>query len=337
MNSKKKVKNKKSLSRQQLGQRTGTIGLVLNAILALAKLLLGSAINSVSILADGFNNLTDGMSSLVTIAGFRFAAKPKDEKHPYGYGRMEYISGFIVSCLILVTSLSLGNTGISRILHPQQLFNTALSLWILVISIAVKLGLAVSVQLANSKINSAALRASRKDSIADAIVTSFTLIAYFLAPLTVLPLDGIACLMVAAVILWSGIISLKENLDLLLGNGADQELTDQVNQIVLSYPAFTKVESFVVYDYGPETKIAFLEVSLGLAAYLGQMQAAANELITQLHEKLCLDATIYLDISHSPAENNLIPHGLSRSQRNQLPGQFTHYTSQLLRARNRHR
>lgn len=286
------------VSRQRLGQRTGAMGLAVNAILFITKLALGIITNSVSILADSFNNLTDCASSLVTILGFKLSNKDKDDKHPYGYGRMEYISGFLVSFLIIGTAFSLGKTAIVRIMHPQPLRGSSLFFLILVLSIAMKLALACYIQFVNRTIRSATLRATFKDSLADAVVTAITLIAFLLAPTTALPLDGITGLIVAVIILWSGITSFRENLDLLLGMGASNDLSERVIRTVLKYDAFDKVEAFHVYDFGPETQTAFLQVSLKFSPHLNKVQTAIKEVSAEIKQQFDLDVTIYWNANH---------------------------------------
>ena len=203
-------------SRQQVGQRTGVIGITVNALLFSIKLTLGLLNNSVSVIADGFNNLGDCASSLVTTIGFHLSGKTTDEKHPYGYGRMEYISGFVVAMLIIMTALSVGKSSIVHMLYPEQ---PTLTMWIFVaqgFAVVVKLAFALYIHVVNSKLGSAALNATFKDSMADSVVTTVTLLSLLASQFTTLPVDGIAGLIVAIMILWAGITSFKEHLDLLI-------------------------------------------------------------------------------------------------------------------------
>jgi cation diffusion facilitator family transporter len=266
---------------------------------------MGIAGNSVTVITDGFNNLTDCASSLITIIGFRFSVKGEDENHPYGHGRMEYITGFIISMIIIGTAISCGKTAIIRIIHPEQLTIVSWFLLIPILSIVIKLVLAFYIQFVNRSMNSAALRATFKDSIADASITAVTLITLLMAPFTTLPLDGIAGLIVTLVMLWSGIASFFENLSLLLGKGADRELVRCVSSIVLEYDVFSEVRAFAVYDYGPEKKLAFLQVELNASPYLERVQIAIKKLTDLLKQDFNLDATIYWNVSHTESERNV--------------------------------
>jgi cation diffusion facilitator family transporter len=291
-------------ARQKAGCKTGLISLLSNLFLFVCKLMMGIAGNSVAVITDGFNNLTDCASSLITIIGFRVSVKGEDEQHPYGHGRMEYITGFIISMIIIGTAFSCGKTAIIRIMHPEQLAIVSWFLLVPMLSIVIKLALALYIRFVNRRMNSAALRATFKDSIADAAITAVTLVALLAAPYTSLPLDGIAGLIVTLVLLWSGISSFSENLNLLLGEGADKELVRRVSSAVLGYDVFSEVTSFAVYDYGPVKKFAFLQVKLNVSPY-ERVQTAIKELTDLLKQDFNLDATIYWDASHAESEETL--------------------------------
>jgi cation diffusion facilitator family transporter len=218
---------------------------------------------------------------------------------------MEYITGFIISMIIIGTAFSFGKTAIMRIIHPEQLTIVSWFLFIPILSIVIKLSLAFYIRFVNRSMNSPALRATFKDSIADATTTAVTLVSLLAAPFTTLPLDGIAGLIVSFVILWSGISSFFENLGLLLGEGADRELVQRVSGTVLEYDVFSKVTSFAVYDYGPEKKLAFLQVELNASPYLERVQIAIKKLTGLLKQDFNLDATIYWNASHTESERNV--------------------------------
>ncbi|TCS78730.1 cation diffusion facilitator family transporter [Pectinatus cerevisiiphilus] len=209
--------------RQRIGQLAGIIGIAVNACLFFLKLTLGLLSNSVSVIADGFNNLGDCISSLVTTVGFYLSGKDADTKHPYGYGRMEYISGFIVALLIIITALSVGKFSIMRMLSPEPSMLTTKLLFAQIFAIIVKLIFAFYIHVINSKFDSAVLNATLKDSLADAGVTTAALLSLLTSQFTSLPVDGIAGFIIAIMILGAGITSFKEHLDLLLGNSVNKK------------------------------------------------------------------------------------------------------------------
>lgn len=282
--------------RQQMGQRAGLMGMAVNAFLFIIKCMVGLAGNSMAVLADALNNLTDCASSLATIIGFRICGKQADDRHPNGYGRMEYVSGFIVALLIMGTALSFGKTAVIRIVQPLAPVMSAGSIWILAAAIATKLFLAFYTDFVNKKVGSAALKAMFKDSISDAIMTGMTIIPLLLSPFTGFPMDGICSLLIAGMILWSGYGCFREHLDLLLGNEDDRTLTEQVRQILLNQSiVFYDVISVTSFDYGPEKRLAFIQVEMSMSPHRREVQKEIETMEYTLKILLNLDATIYWD------------------------------------------
>jgi cation diffusion facilitator family transporter len=299
--------NELSSIRLKSGQSTGKICLSVNVVLVALKIFAGIASNSISILADGCNNMADCASSVVMILGFYLSNKKKDGRHPYGHGRMEYISGFVVSLFLIATALVLGKAAVVRIVRPQAVFFGLLLFLIQVIAVTAKLSLALYIRRINKKIDSPVFRAVFRDSLADSAITTAALTSVLLAPYTSLPVDGIAGLIVSSAILWSGIVSFLENLDLLLGRGMDEELSQQVAGAVLKYPAFRSIESCALYDYGPGARIAFIKVRLGASPHRIEVQNAVKDLSEGLKRQFNLDATLYWDSGHAEAENDGVP------------------------------
>lgn len=289
-------------NRQQIGERIGVIGITVNSFLFAIKLTLGLLNNSVSVIADGFNNLGDSVSSLVTTIGFHLSGKTTDEKHPYGYGRMEYISGFVVAMLIIVTAISVGKSSIVRILHPESPTLTAWLFFAQVFAVFVKLLFALYIHVINSRFDSAALKATLKDSLADSVVTTVTLLSLITSRYTALPIDGIGGLIVAIMILWAGITSFKEHLDLLLGKPVSKETLDEISNVINKYDFFSGMKALYLYDFGPEKQIAYLKIVPKVSPHFKEVQNAINELTTQLKRDYNLEVTIYWDTNH--IENN---------------------------------
>lgn len=286
-------KNHTTSSRQKAGCRIAVIGLFVNFILFAGKFIVGVSSNSIAIIADSLNNLMDCTSSLVIFIGFRLATRGKDKNHPYGHGRMEYISGFVVSMLVAITAIPFGKAALERIIHPQDINSSIMLLFIPIFAIIVKLVLAYYIQCKNKLIQSAALSAAAKDNFADALITSMTLLSLIDLPFIAFPLDGLVGLIIAGFILWTGVTSFIENMSLLLGKGADADLLKEVEKTILTHDVFSGIETLEIHDYGPETRIAMIQVSLNQKFQVQQMQDIQKEVCIELKEKFDLDATLY--------------------------------------------
>lgn len=283
-----------SSPRQQTGQRIGIIGILVNAVLFTAKFAVGTIGHSTSILADALNSLTDCISSATTLVGFSICGKQADEKHPNGYGRMEYICGFLVSLFIMTTALSFGRTALIRIVKPQAVAVPAQVLWILLAAISIKILFAAYTYAANRQIHSATLKTLFKDSLSDALLTGLSTLPVLLPQLTGFSLDGIIGLLISAGILWSGVTSFIEHLDLLLGPGSNAQLNEQIKQLILTQKdIFHEVISIATFDYGPEKQIAFIQVHLNEVPEPNTVQSAISDTIQTLKNTLNIDATIY--------------------------------------------
>ena len=301
--------DRKYSPRLQIGKRVGIAVIIENAVLFIATCAMGYIGNSVSVLADATNNLMDCASSLATLIGFKMCAKPADEHHPNGHGRMEYISGFVVSLFIISAALSFGKKAVLRIIKPQAADMPPELFWIPITAIVLKLCLAFYTKYLNKKVGSAALGAMFKDSISDAALTVMTMISLLLSPLTALPLDGIISLIISGVILWSGITSFVEHLDLLIGRGQDEKMNDQISRIVLAdRNIFCSILSIVTFDYGPEKQFAFIQVALQNGLSPETAQAEVRNIIQELKSALDLDATIYWDSKIGGQYEMLLPY-----------------------------
>jgi cation diffusion facilitator family transporter len=287
------IKNEIMPSRQKVGCEIGVVGLTSNIFLVAGKLIMGAISGSVAVLADGFNNLADCVSSVITIIGFRFSSKAKDRNHPYGHGRMEYISGLIISMLIMATAVSFGQVVLTRIIHPQPVTVSPLLFLITALAIAVKLVLAFFTRYKNRGIQSTTLIATMKDSFSDALVTSITLLSLIITPFTDFPFDSLAGMVVAVFIMWSGITSFTENFNLLLGEGANEELSIKIKDIVLKYVLVEDIKNMAVHDYGPDSRIAIIQVSLNQSTHPASVQQVLAMIKEELKEHLGLESTLY--------------------------------------------
>lgn len=237
--------------RTQYGLLAGIVGIVLNIVLVIMKLIIGSVTNSISIVADALNNLSDAASSTVSTVGFKIASRPADDEHPFGHGRIEYISSIIVSFLILLTGFELFKTSIDKIIYPQNIEFSIIAVITLSVAILFKLWLAIFNKKLGKKINSLTMKAVVVDSLSDSIVTFITLIVLILSKFTNLPLDGISGLIVSVLILVAGIKTIKETIDPLLGKTPSPELVKDLEKEILSYEGVVGIHDLIIHDYGP--------------------------------------------------------------------------------------
>ena len=248
--------------RSKVGALSGTVGIGVNALLFLGKLLVGLLSGSVSIIADAMNNLSDASGSVVTLVGFRLAEKPADEHHPYGHARMEYVSGLAVAAMILFIGFELGKTSVAKILDPEPLAVSGVTAGVLLASIAVKLWLSRFNRKLGRHIRSAALLATAEDSRNDCITTAVVLAASLIERFLDLRVDGIMGFGVAVFILHSGWKMAKETISPLLGENADPELRKKIVDYVEAHPKVLGYHDLMVHDYGPGRQYASLHVEM---------------------------------------------------------------------------
>ncbi len=281
--------------REKVGVRSGLMGICCNILLFVIKLIAGLLTGHLSIMADAFNNLTDMASSVVTLAGFKLAGKPADEKHPYGHGRMEYIAGQVVSIVIMVVGAMLLKSSIEKIITPEPTTFTVTALVILIVSIGIKLWMWGYNVRAGHKIGSEALLATAKDSRNDCIATSAVLASMIVEALTGVQIDGWAGAGVAAFIIISGISSCRDTMEPLLGSMPSKDLVDDIRNTALSQENIIGVHDIIVHDYGPGMRYVSLHAEV--PAEMGIM--AAHELMHKTEKKIrettdC-DVTIHMD------------------------------------------
>ena len=237
--------------RYAYGRMAGCTGLGCNLLLFLIKLLAGLLSGSLAIVADAFNNLSDAGSTVVTLVGFKLSGRPADEEHPFGHGRIEYLSAMGVAVLIILAGFELAKSAVEKILHPEPAEISLLTVAILVAAIAVKLWMAVFNKTIGTRIHSEALTASGIDSRNDVICTGVVLIASLVGLWTGVPLDGYVGLAVALFVIWSGFSVIREAISPLLGQTPDPELVTNIEETVLGFDGIVGVHDMLVHDYGP--------------------------------------------------------------------------------------
>lgn len=237
--------------RESYGRIAGIVGIICNLLLSILKFVIGTVSNSVSITADATNNIADAGSSIITLVGFRLSEKPADEDHPYGHARIEYITGLIISFLILLIGYDILKSSVDKIIHPEESVFSWVTVVILVSSIIVKLWLSRFNKILGKQIKSTALEATAADSRNDCISTAAVLVATIISHFTSLNLDGFMGVGVAIFILISGIGLVKETIGPLLGQAPSKEMYEKIEQKILSYENVLGVHDLLVHSYGP--------------------------------------------------------------------------------------
>lgn len=251
--------------RAAYGKLAGVVGILCNLLLFGGKLLAGIFSGSVAITADAVNNLSDASSSLVTLIGFKLAERPADEEHPYGHARIEYLSGLAVAALILLIGAELGKSSLQKILHPETVSFSILTLVILLSSIGLKLWMALFCRKLGKRIDSTTLTATAADSRNDVITTAAVLLGCLLGHFFSLQIDGYIGLLVALFILWSGIGIAKETISPLLGKQADPKLVRSISDLILSHENVLGIHDLMVHDYGPGQCFASVHAEMDFA------------------------------------------------------------------------
>lgn len=281
--------------RERYGKLAGITGIICNVLLFAFKLLAGTLSGSVSITADAVNNLSDASSSLVTLLGFRLAARPADEKHPYGHARMEYLSGLAVAVMILVIGVELVKSSVQKILHPEAVEFSVLTAAVLTGSILLKLWMALFDRKLGRKISSAALIAAAADSRSDVIATGAVLLACVVGKLTGLMIDGWAGLLVALFILWSGVGVVKDTVDPLLGAKPDEELVRAIAYLMTSHVNILGFHDLMVHDYGPGRRFASVHAEIDHRIDPLIAHELLDEIERQAKRELHVDLVIHYD------------------------------------------
>ena len=292
----KDSKNYKEPSvRQAYGVLSGAVGIGLNILLFFGKWLAGTISGSIAIIADAFNNLSDAGSSIITLIGFRLSGQEPDPEHPFGHGRMEYISGLLVSVALLVMGFELIGSSIGKLRSPEPIESSALVFGILIASILVKLYMFFYNHSLSKKIESAAMKATSVDSLSDTVATTLVLIATLISKYTGLLLDGWFGILVGLFILYTGGSTLKETIDLLLGQPPKQEFIDEVKEIVLGHSMVHGVHDLIVHDYGPGRVMISLHAEVDVNGDIQDIHEQIDHIEHELQEKLHCSATIHMD------------------------------------------
>lgn len=281
--------------RQSYGMLCGAVGIGLNILLFFGKWLAGVLSGSIAITADAFNNLSDAGSSIITLIGFKLSGQKPDPEHPFGHGRMEYIAGLFVSVAILIMGFELIKSSIEKLRHPQAIESSPVILGILAASILVKIYMFYYNRSLGKKLESAAMHATAMDSLSDTVSTFLVLAATIISQMTGWILDGWFGILVGLFIFYTGITTIKETMDPLLGQPPKKELVAEIEQIVTSHPLVYGIHDLIVHDYGPGRLILSLHAEVAADGDMLDIHEQIDHIEHELQERLGCAATIHMD------------------------------------------
>ncbi len=281
--------------REAYGVLSGGVGIFCNLLLFGFKLLAGILTGAVSIMADAFNNLSDAGSSIVTLIGFKMAGKPADTEHPFGHGRIEYLSGLFVAVAILLMGYELLKTSVTKILHPEALEFKMVSVIILAVAILVKLWMAYFNFKLGNKISSEAMRATATDSLSDCFSTGAVLIGMLIFYFLHVNVDGYIGAVVAVLVLIAGYNAAKDTIQPLLGSAPAPEIVQQIREVVLSEPMILEIHDMVIHDYGPGRRMVSLHAEVAYNVDILAAHDVIDNIEQRLEENFQYEAIIHMD------------------------------------------
>ena len=281
--------------RERYAVLAGIMGIICNFLLFLVKLFIGVFMGSIAIISDGFNNLTDMGSSLIGIIGAKLSNMRPDKEHPFGHGRLEYISSLIVAFLIILVGIELFKASFAKIFNPQKINFDPILMFILILSVFIKLWMYIYNRYMGKKINSQILTATSKDSINDVFSTITVIVSTFLGLFTSFPVDAVMGILVSGLILYSGYDVAKETINLLLGNSPDKELVNEISNIILNGEGIVGIHDLIVHDYGPGRIMASVHAEVPSDVDIIKIHEVIDELEQNISNNMGIMIVIHMD------------------------------------------
>lgn len=281
--------------RRNYGTLSSVVGIICNVFLFILKYIMGTLSGSISVVSDAFNNLSDSAGCMVTLLGYKLASKPADKDHPFGHGRMEYLTALTIAVLILIVAFELFRNSVNKIIHPEKLTFSLIVLISLLVSILIKLWMSFFNAFLGKKINSSVMLATAKDSRTDVIATSATCIAVISSLYTNLPVDGIMGLVVSLFIFKSGIDIVKDTVDNLLGKPVDSDIVYAIKEMIGESDKIIGIHDLVVHNYGSGNMIGSLHAEVKSNEDFVFVHDMIDELERRIHKELNILMTIHMD------------------------------------------
>lgn len=290
----KKTKNEEE-RRINIAYMASIVGILTNVLLSIIKLFIGFMISSIGVIADGFNNATDTLSSIITLIGFKLSNMPPDKEHPYGHGRIEYIAGLIVAFLVMLVGFQFITSSFKEIINPTQVEFKPISFIILIVSILFKIWLGAFNKKLGKMINSKSLKALALDSLGDVLTTTVVVISLVLGRFTTLPIDGIIGIVVAILIIYNGFNIVKETMSPLIGEAPPRELIEGIKSDVLSCDYITGVHDLLIHSYGENNTIAVIDAEFPARFDVVQVYEEIIKAEREIGEKYDLTLVIHME------------------------------------------
>jgi len=281
--------------RQKYGYLGGFVGIACNVALSGAKIAIGLMINSIAITADAVNNLSDAASSIITVIGFKITNKPADREHPFGHGRIEYISAMVVSFMVILAGFEFLKSSFDRVRNPETVKFDIMPFSVLLLSIGVKVWLSRFYKKIGRKIGSKAMEASAADSLSDVITTSVVALSLLASLWTTFPVDGYVGLLVSALIIYSGISLTKDTLNPLLGEAPEPEFIKSVTERVLSYDGIIGIHDMIVHNYGPGRCVVSLHAEIPASMDIMKAHDVIDLAEQEISEEMDIHMVIHMD------------------------------------------
>ena len=281
--------------RSQIGYSSGIVGLVINLLLSIIKLIIGLMASSIAVTADAFNNLADAASSVMTMVGFKLSSAPPDKEHPYGHGRIEYLTALMIALMVMLVGLQFIKSSVNRIMKPQPVNFQWIPFMFLVISIMSKIWLSVFNKKLGDKISSAALKATAADAMGDVFTTFVVALSLLLSLVTNYPIDGYIGVLVSILILYSGFSLVRETISPLIGEAPDRELIDAIYKGVLSYDHILGVHDLIIHNYGPGRMMATVDAEVPDTIDIVTIHDVIDQAERELSEKYNVHLVIHMD------------------------------------------
>lgn len=291
-----------SENRLRIGYLASIVGLIINVLLSITKLIIGVVISSISVTADGVNNLSDSASSVITLVGFKLSNMPPDREHPHGHGRLEYISALIVSFMVILVGFQFIKSSYDRIVNPKVVKFELISFIILVLSITSKIWLSQFNKVLGDKINSSSLKATATDAFGDVLTTSVVVLSLIIGRFTTFPIDGFVGILVAFLIIYSGYNLVKETVSPLIGEAPPKELTNSIYRDILSYDNITGAHDLMIHTYGHGSTMATIDVEFPSNIDIVTIHDIIDLAEREIGEKYNLHLVIHMDPLYPESE-----------------------------------
>ena len=296
---KKFIKNSENVENEEVRNKYGTVagivGIVSNLLLFILKFSIGFLSGSIAITADAFNNFTDMASSAITMIGFKLASMPADEEHPFGHGRLEYLSALVVAFMVMFVGIKFVQTSFERIMNPVAVQFSLIPFILLLCSMAVKFWLGRFNKIVGEKIDSSALKAVAVDAMGDVFTSGCVVLSYLIAKFTAFPLDGYVGIVVSLIILYAGFSLIKETVSPLLGEAPDAEMVDAIVNGLLEYNIISGVHDLIIHNYGVGRCIASVHAEVPCNIDIMEIHEVIDDAEKELSKKLNIHLVIHMD------------------------------------------